>query len=164
MAKTERRAPVKTGLHVVAVFEAAKGMLVLLAGFGILTFIHKDVHRVAEELVRHLHLNPASHYPSIFLDAADRVTDLQLWALALSALIYAVVRLAEAYGLWKQLQWAEWFGLLTGGMYIPMEIFEVLRRASWPRITVLIVNLAIVGYLSYVLFRTRAHRQRGRNG
>ena len=36
-----------SGLHVVALFEGAKGLLVLLAGFGLLSFIHKDVHEAA---------------------------------------------------------------------------------------------------------------------
>lgn len=54
-------------IRVAAVFEAAKGILVLFAGSGLLMLIHKDVHSVAEQFVRHLHLNPAKHYPRIFL-------------------------------------------------------------------------------------------------
>lgn len=162
MTHVERRRTKPKGLRVVAMFEASKGILVLLVGFGLLSFAHKDLHQAAEELVRHLHLNPAMHYPSIFIDAANRVTDPQLWALALSALCYAGVRLAEAYGLWKQLQWAEWFGVLSGGIYIPMELFELWRGITWPRVTVLAVNLGVVGYLSLVLFRGRKGLHRGR--
>jgi uncharacterized membrane protein (DUF2068 family) len=159
MLKTNKNAATKGGLRIVACFEAMKGILVLLAGCGILTIIHKDVHEAAVHLVRALHFNPARHYPSIFIDAADRVTDLQLWMLALSALLYSVIRLVEAYGLWQQMQWAEWFGLLSGGMYIPLEIFEVTREFTWARITVLIVNLGVVGYLADVLLKSgRKHR------
>ena len=102
-----------------------------------------------------LHFNPAKHYPSIFIDAADRVTDLQLWMLAFSALLYSLIRFVEAYGLWKQMQWAEWFGLLSGAMYIPLEIFETSREFTWPRITVLLVNLGVVGYLGDALLKSR---------
>ena len=35
------------GLHVVALFEGAKGLLVLLVGFELLTYIHKDIHEAA---------------------------------------------------------------------------------------------------------------------
>jgi uncharacterized membrane protein (DUF2068 family) len=151
------------GLRVVAGFEAMKGILVLVAGFGLLSFVHKDLHLAAIQLVRVLHFNPAKHYPSIFIDAADRVTDLQLWMLALSALIYSIVRLVEAYGLWKQQQWAEWFGLLSGGMYIPIEVFEVSREFTWPRITVLIVNVGVVAYLADILAKSRRrHRHFGK--
>jgi len=38
-------------------------------------------------------------------------------------------------------------------MYIPVEIFEVVRRVTWPRVTVLVVNLGVVSYLLFVLIR-----------
>jgi uncharacterized membrane protein (DUF2068 family) len=152
----------KSGLRVVAVFEATKGALVLLVGCGLLAFVHKDLHEAATQLVRALHFNPAKHYPSIFIDAADRVTDLQLWMMALSALFYSLVRFVEAYGLWHRQQWAEWFGFLSGGIYIPMEVFEVSRQLTWPRVTVLVVNIGVVAYLSDILWRTRRRRRHRR--
>jgi uncharacterized membrane protein (DUF2068 family) len=52
-------------------------------------------------------------------------------------------------------QWAKWFGLLTAGLYVPIELFEVIRGATWPKLTVFIVNVGIVGYLAYVLYQSR---------
>lgn len=157
-----RRGPSKHGLRVVALFEAAKGLLVLLVGFGILALIHKDLHAVAEQLVRHFHLNPASRYPGIFIDITQDLTNRYLWAMVASALLYSAVRLVEAYGLWHQRQWAEWFGLLTGAMYVPIEVFEIIRKVTWPRVTVFAVNAAIVAYLSYVLYESRHRRRHSR--
>ena len=154
-----KRTQINSGLRIVSVFEAAKGLLVVLAGFGLLAYIHKDLHSAAEHLVRQFHLNPASRYPRIFLDLADRVTDVQLWLLALSAFLYAAVRFVEAYGLWLQRRWAEWFGLLAGGVYVPIEIFEVMRKVTWPRVTLLIVNTAIVVYLSLIIYPSRQKRK-----
>ena len=141
----------QAGLRVVAVFEGAKGGLVLITGLGLLAFIHRDLHNAAEEIVRHLHWNPARHYPRVFLDAAAHVTDTQLLLLALSAFLYSVVRFIEAFGLWRRKQWAAWFGVLSGGIYIPVELFEVAHRVSWAKLTVLSVNLAVVAYLGYAL-------------
>jgi uncharacterized membrane protein (DUF2068 family) len=149
----------KDGLRIVSLFEAAKGLLVLLTGFGLLAYIHKDLHFAAERLVRHFHLNPASRYPRIFLDLADRVTDTQLWTLALFALLYAGARFVEAYGLWRQRPWAEWFAVLTGGIYIPLELFELTHGVTWPKVTLLIVNAGIVAYLSFILFQARQERK-----
>jgi uncharacterized membrane protein (DUF2068 family) len=149
----------KRGLRIVAVFEAAKGLIVLLAGFGLLRYVHRDLHLAAEGLVRHFHLNPASRYPRIFLDLADHVADAQLWLLAFFALFYAVARLVEAYGLWLQRRWAEWFGLLAGGIYVPIEVFEIVRGVTWPKAVLLIVNIGVVGYLSFIIFKA----EQGRN-
>ena len=75
--------------------------------------------------------------------------------MAFSALLYSVARFAEAIGLWLQRQWAAWFGLLTGGMYIPVELFELTRGMTWPKVTVLMVNAGIVAYLAHVLYHSR---------
>lgn len=148
-----------TGLHIVALFEGAKGILVLIAGFGLLTLVHRDIHQAAEELVRRLHMNPAHHYPKIFIDAATHVTDTRLWVLSASAILYATVRFIEAYGLWRRQPWAEWFAVLTGGIYIPIEMYELLKGITWAKIVVLTVNTGIVGYLAYVLINTRNNRK-----
>jgi uncharacterized membrane protein (DUF2068 family) len=160
MGTGNKRRHVKDGLRVVSIFEAAKGLLVLLTGCGLLAYIHKDIHFAAERLVRHFHLNPASHYPLIFLDLADHVTDGQLWLMALSALLYAVVRFVEAYGLWHERQWAEWFGLLMGSIYIPLELFEIAHGVTWPKSVLLIVNVGVVGYLSFIVYQSRHKRKR----
>jgi len=143
------------GLKVAAVFEATKGLLVLLTGFGLLTYIHRDLHQAAEELVRHLHFNPASHYPLVFLELSARINDTGLWAMAAAAFIYAVIRIAEAVGLWLDRRWAEWFGILTGALYIPVEIFELTRSVTWPKVTVISINALVVIYLSGHVFTRR---------
>ena len=151
--KHKRGKPYARGLHVVALFEGAKGLLVLLVGFELLSFIHKDIHEAAMRLVEHVHLNPASHYPRIFLDLTGRINDTKLWSMAIAAAMYSTVRLVEAVGLWLRKAWAEWFAVLTGGMYIPIEIFEVARSVTWPRVTVLVVNVGVVSYLLFVLIK-----------
>ena len=156
MSKAKRKyRPSVGGLRVVALFEGAKGALVLLTGFGLLALIHRDLHAAADQLVRHFHINPASHYPRIFIDLSDRLTDMKLWAMAIGAMLYAVIRFAEAAGLWMQRRWAEWFGLLTGGMYVPVEVYEVVRGVTWPKLTVLVVNAGVVTYLLMTVSRSK---------
>lgn len=149
------RKPLLTGVRAIALLEAAKGVLVLLAGLGLLSLIHHDVQAFAERLVRHSHLNPASHYPQIFVQAAGQLTDTRLWLLALAAAAYALVRGIEAYGLWKERRWAEWFALAAGGLYVPVEIYELVHRVSWLKAAVLTTNLLIVAYMAYLLLHPR---------
>ncbi len=145
------RKPLLTGVRTIALFEAAKGALVLLAGLGLLALVHRDVQAFAERLVRLSHLDPASHYPHIFIDAARQVTDARLWALAGAATAYALVRGVEAYGLWLERRWAEWFALVSAGLYVPVEVYEVWHRASWLKAGVLVTNLLVIAYLAYAL-------------
>jgi uncharacterized membrane protein (DUF2068 family) len=131
-----------------------KGALVLLAGLGLLALIHRDVQAIAEKLVRQSHLDPASHYPRIFLDAASKVTDARLWLFAGAAGLYSLVRGVEAYGLWYERRWAEWFALVSGGLYIPIEIYELIVHTSWAKAAVLLTNVAVVAYMTYALIHS----------
>ncbi len=147
--------PLAGGVRVVALIEATKGALVLLAGFGAFALVHRDVQEVADRVVRLFHLNPASHYPQVFLDAAAKVDDRGMLALAALAFAYATLRMIEAFGLWTKRRWAEWFAALSGGLYVPIEIYEVWERASWPRVGLLSVNVLIVLYMALTLWHTR---------
>ena len=142
--------PAVVGLRTVAAFEAAKGLLVMATGLGLLSLLHHDVQRAAESVVRHLHLNPARHYPRVFLEAAARVTDTRLWLLASGAAAYAVIRGVEAYGLWRARVWAEWFAILSGAIYLPIEIYALIHHATALKAVVLLINVGIVGYVCYV--------------
>lgn len=137
----------------IAVFEAAKGAAVLLAGCGALSLLHTDVQQFANALLSHFHLNPAKHYPSIFLDAAAALTDSRLWLLALLAAVYGCLRCIEAYGLWHERRWAEWLAVVSGGLYIPFELLEIARGFSWLAIGAVGINLLVVGLMSHALRR-----------
>jgi len=143
------------GVRAVAVFEAAKGLLVLIAGLGLLSLVHRDAQHAAETIVRHLHLNPARHYPRVFIQAAGRVSSTRLWVLAGGAFAYSVLRFVEAYGLWRLRPWAEWFAIISGGLYLPVEVYELVKHPTSVKAFILLGNLAIVAYLLYV--RGTAH-------
>jgi uncharacterized membrane protein (DUF2068 family) len=115
----------RAGLRTVAILEGMKGLVVLGAGLGLLSLIHRDVQGLADKVVQHFHLNPASRYPHIFLEAATKVTDTGLWLLAMTALLYALARFVEAYGLWYRRRWAQWFAIVTSALYLPIESYEL---------------------------------------
>ena len=145
-------------LKAVAVYEAAKGLLALLLGTGLLSLLHlhRNVQALATELIEHYHLNPASRFPSLFIDAAAKLNDRRLSILALLAGLYVVLRFIEAWGLWKARTWAEWLTALSGGVYIPFEIAELIERPSWWSVTILILNVGIVAFMGYCLMSKNA--------
>jgi uncharacterized membrane protein (DUF2068 family) len=146
---------VQPGLRAVAVCEGAKGILVLAVGLGLLGFIHRDLQQLAEDVVRHLHLNPSARYPRVFLMVASRFDGVQLWAVAVGALVYSGLRFLEAVGLWKDRNWAKWLGAISGGIYIPVEIYEAARKATATRLVLFALNVAVVAYLLWNLWQKR---------
>jgi len=144
-----------TALRPIAVFEAFKGAIVLIAGFGMLSFLGRDADAFAAQLVHRMHLNPANRYPQIFIQAMSDLTNTRLWLMAGFAALYSIVRFVEAYGLWHARRWAEWFAALSGAIYVPIEIYELLRRFTWIKVTALVLNLIVVAYMVWLLTESR---------
>src|SRR6266498_841061 len=131
----------QVGLKAAALFEALKGLLVILAGLGLLAFVR--------------------HYPRIFIEAAGRLTDARIWLFATGALAYSALRFAEAYGLWRARPWAEWIGIVSGCVYLPVEVVALVRRPTILKAILLVLNALLVAYLSVIRYRqSRELRQR----
>lgn len=144
------RKKIEKGIHTIAIFEAFKGIIILIAGFALLRLVHGELQIIADNLVKHLHMNPARHNPHIFLDLIAGVSDSKIRLLALFAFFYSIVRFIEAYGLWRIKPWAEWFAILSGGIYIPVELIGLIRHATFIKGSVFIINLSIVLFLLYI--------------
>lgn len=142
-------------LRAVALLEAIKGAIVLAAGFGLLALLHHDVRHVAESLVTRLHISPERHGAGVFLEAAAKVTDARLWGFAALAFAYSALRFVEAVGLWRAQRWGLWLGALGGALYVPVEIYELLHKPGLVKVATLVVNVTVVAYLAYDLWRER---------
>ncbi len=142
-------------IRIVAVFELAKGALILLGGLGALSLIHHDVERIAGQLIDYLQLNPARHYPRIFLEAAAHVTDMRLRLLATMALVYATARCVEAYGLWHGRRWAEWVAAISAGIYLPFELGDWIRHDAAMALVALALNLLVCAVMIQALRQRR---------
>ncbi len=142
-------------VRLIALFEACKGLLVLLVGVGLLSLVHRDVYALAARLLQHTHLNPAAHYPQVFLDAVSRVQEPGIVLLALGAAAYSALRLVEAYGLFAGRQWAEMLAAASGAIYVPFEVIELVRRPSALTVAVLLANLAVVAIMLFALVQRR---------
>ena len=145
-----------SGLRLVALFEASKGLLVLAVGLELLSLVHRGAQDVGEEIVERFHLNFARHHPRILLYASTHLNDSNVRLLAVAALAYSTVRFIEAYGLWRLRAWAEWFGIISGGVYLPFELYELIRQPTVVKAVILISNAAIVAYLLHVRWNERS--------
>jgi len=73
-------------------------------------------------------------------------------------MLYSSIRFAEATGLWLEKQWAEWFALISGCLYLPIEIYELAHHVTPIKWAVFATNLLIVAYLAWLL--RDSHMQR----
>jgi uncharacterized membrane protein (DUF2068 family) len=152
------------GLRGIALFEAGKGLLAVMVAIWLLSLLHKDIQDVAEHLLHFLHrifrLNPDGHLARSIIRGARRVTpgNLHLWIGG--TILYSIIRFAEAAGLWLEKQWAEWFALISGCLYLPIEIYELAHHATPIKWAIFATNLLIVAYLGWLLRDLHNDRKR----
>lgn len=142
----------KKGLKVVAVLEALKGLIALFVALSIHELAGKNIQKMLESLLGYFHLNPTSNLPAIILHKASFINNSNLTLMTIAAIVYTIIRLVEAYGLWNELVWTEWFALISGGIYLPFEIYEVIVHTGVLSVLVLSINIAVVWYM-YSLLR-----------
>lgn len=148
----------KKGIYFIAVFEAVKGVIGLIAGFGILSLMHRDIAEFAEDLVGFLHLNSEGRLAHQIVETVTKLDPSNIEIFFALSLLYAAVRFVEAYGLWRLRAWAEWFAIISGAIYIPFEIYEFFHKPTYLRIGILLFNIAIVIYL-YSFRKKQKHQQ-----
>jgi len=143
-------------LRSVALIEFIKGVLVI----GAVVALHwLDPSDVADAFLNFLHISPDHHFAHLLLSMADKLSDIKFWHLAVGASCYSGLRFAEAVGLWRARAWAEWIALVSGALYLPLEIRATWHRATLIHAAVLIINLAIVGFMFYLRIYVPRHEK-----
>jgi uncharacterized membrane protein (DUF2068 family) len=147
----------RTGLAFIAVFKVVKGLLLLLAGLGLLKLVHAEIATLFSLLIEALHLNADSrilHALVIKVDALQPHSVLVMGAISLS---YAGLLLIEGVGLWLEVSWAAYLTVISTSLLLPFELYEVLHQVSALRIGVLLLNFVIVVYLISQLKQRTLH-------
>jgi uncharacterized membrane protein (DUF2068 family) len=78
---------------------------------------------------------------------------------ALGMFFYAALSALEAVGLWYEKAWGRWLILISIGISIPVEIFELSKGFSWMKLVVFLLNLVI---FAYVLLKFPNHHGKGK--
>lgn len=140
------------GLHAIAIFEATKGLLALLAASGLEILGPVPLQRWLHELIHRFQLDPR-HGAIDWLSRAINPDSVHLAAAI--ALGYAALRFIEAWGLWRVRSWASWLGCIGAAVYLPFDAYALFNHPGWLSVTVLVVNLVVVWVLARDLFKRR---------
>jgi uncharacterized membrane protein (DUF2068 family) len=136
-----------TGIRLIAAFRLLKGALLIAAGVGALSLLHKHVGDVVATWVRSLRVDPDNHLVHRLLVKLNVLSDHKLEALSAASFLYAALLIVEGVGLWRQRRWAEYLTVVATSVFIPVEIYEIVRQVTVIRVVILILNAAIVLYL-----------------
>lgn len=144
----------KSGLlRIIAVFKLLKAASLIVVGVGILKLSHTDVARQLEHWVAMLGFDPGHRLISHAIERATNLSPHRIREIGLVSFVYAGLFLTEGIGLWLEKRWAEWFTVVITSSLVPVECYEIYRQPTPIKILLLLINIGVVGYLIYRIFR-----------
>lgn len=151
-------------LRLIAVFKLLKALILFTAGLGALGLLKASWTDTVVGVLHQLALDHGRRLASAFAQrGAALITSMspkRLTEVAVGCFAYGGVFLVEAIGLWTKQRWAEYLTTVMTASLLPFEIDALLRRVTFARSLALLLNLAIVAYLGFHLWKS--HRARGR--
>ncbi|KAA8918766.1 MULTISPECIES: DUF2127 domain-containing protein [Xanthomonas] len=142
------------GLHLIALLEAGKGLLAVLAATGLELMGPAPLRAGVDKLIVRFSLDPDhGALPSLLTMINPGAVHLA----AAGMLAYGVLHIIEAWGLWRAKAWASLLGCISAAIYLPFDVYAIVRHPGWASWAVLAINLAVVGILARDLVRRRRH-------
>jgi uncharacterized membrane protein (DUF2068 family) len=142
------------GLLLIAAFKIFKGLALVAVGIGALRLLHKDVAAETERWIELLRVDPHNQYIHRVLERLPILDARKLKELSVGTFFYSALYLTEGIGLALRKRWAEYFTIVSTSLFIPLEIYELIKHASIAKGVLLLVNAGIVAYLVVELRRT----------
>jgi len=155
-----KRRPHNKWLVLIAAYKLLQALLFAFIGLGARHLLHKDVGDEFAALVDHLRFNPESRLVNFILDKAELVHDPLLRRIGFVAFSYSAISMVEGIGLYLEKVWAEYLTLAITVSFLPWEIFEIVRRLTLIRFSLLGANLLVFLYLLQLVADRERLRQK----
>jgi uncharacterized membrane protein (DUF2068 family) len=154
-----KRAPT---LYFIIAIKLTKGVLLLLLALSIFSLANKDLPDLFNRFLQWVHLDPERRFFQQIGDRLDTITPANVRVVASGTFLYSLFLLVGGTGLAFRAKWAIWLAIGESAFFIPIEIFELLRRRpelsdharpemfTHPKLGIFIVlalNVLIVWYL-----------------
>jgi uncharacterized membrane protein (DUF2068 family) len=144
--------PVDTIVRLIIIERAVRGTLVAILGAALLTKSRGIVYLV-RGWVAELNVNPERRLIPRILSAVlkplGEFSPRTVLLIGIGALLFGALELTEAIGLARRRRWAEYLTVIAGCIGIPFEVMEVAHKQTPVRVSILVINVAIVIYLAW---------------
>ncbi len=165
-------------LRLLAVERGLRGLVLLALAYGVWKFngakaslqqVFESYLPAARPLADRLGIDLTETGPVHTIEHLFALTKSTLVLVALAVLAYGALELTEAVGLWLLRRWGEYVAVVGTSVFVPLEVYELVEKLTWLRISASLLNLFAIGYLLWTkrLFGLRGgHRafQRQRRG
>jgi uncharacterized membrane protein (DUF2068 family) len=149
----KKRAPT---LYAIIVVKLLKGALFVALAIVAYTLSDNDLPSDYQHLLQVLRLNPERRFWADLAVHIGQLTEAKLLWAAAGTLVYSLFSLVEGFGLMFRISWIGWMTIGESAFFIPIEIWELVRRTNPERphpahtvtvLVILVINVVILWYL-----------------
>ena len=164
--RVKKRAPT---LYAIIAIKLLKGLLFVTLAIVAYTLSDNDLPADYKNLLRQLRFNPERKFWADLAVQIGQLTEAKLLWAAAGTLVYSLFSLVEGVGLMFRVRWAGWMAIGESAFFIPIEIYELVRRTVPDRphpghtvmvLGILVINIVIVWYLFQNRGRLFRHHHR----
>ncbi len=145
-------------LRLIAFFKLLKGAVLLLSLAILFKVLQHDPAQTVIDWALKLHVDRGNQYLVALLAKILDLNAQQIELLAAGTVLYAGLFAVEGVGLLLEVVWVEYLTIVETAGFVPLEIYEIIRRTTLIKGAVLLGNVAIIGYL--IAYVRRGHRRR----
>ena len=102
-----------------------------------------------------LKFDPESKFVTLLMEKVDMIDTHRLIQISFATFAYSALALTEGIGLMLEKVWAEYLTLILTISFLPWELYELARHPNWFRLSLLLINLAVLWYLLWLLRRKK---------
>jgi uncharacterized membrane protein (DUF2068 family) len=120
-----QRAPT---LYCIVFGKLLEGSLLLLGAVSVYLLAQKNLPDLFDQFIRWMHFDPEGRFFNAISDRLDTVTPRNVHVIASWLFLYGLFKTVGGLGLAFRAPWAVWLAIGESAFFIPIEIFELIRR------------------------------------
>jgi len=140
----------------IGLFKLGKALLFTGLGIGMLKLVDKDIDEVFLSFITKLHIDAEHQFIQNILTQLSLIDNHALHEISLVSFVFAVLLYIESIGLLTQRVWAELLTVAETALFIPFELFEIIRHVTATKVAIITINTAIVVYLIWAIVKKSA--------
>lgn len=134
-----------SAVQLIALYELGKGVLALLTA-AVIWYDRERLSVLAQVLTEALH-HLFGHFLVYQIDRLYSLSQTaihNIYAVIAMLSVYALIRFGEGYGLYRERTWGYWFSFIAYGLFVPVELYEVVKQFNFIHCLVFVMNIAIM--------------------
>lgn len=143
-AKPKDSAPT---LYALAGLKLLTGVILLLAGLAIYAGRNLDFDGEIQRVLQTYQLDASTTLPGGSADPLGEVSPSMLLMIGAGSSLYGLFSVVQGVGLFFRTGWAGWLAIGETAIFVPLELWDLMRHFSVVILLFLAVNIAILWYL-----------------